>query len=204
MRAGYALADDLAQRHDLVVLGEIGIANTTVAAALLASLSGLSPAAVCGRGTGLDAQGMLRKQQTILAALQANQADGANPLTCLRALGGPEFAGLVGAILAAAKHRRPIVLDGFATGVAALTACRVQPALRDYLIAGHRSAEPAHQHVLTELGLEPLLDLRLRLGEASGAALALPLISLAARLHREMRRFDDAHVDRATSRRVCE
>jgi nicotinate-nucleotide--dimethylbenzimidazole phosphoribosyltransferase len=102
-------------------------------------------------------------------------------------------------MLAAATSRRLILLDGFATGVAALVACRLQPALRDYLVAGHRSAEPAHAQVLTELGLEPLLDLRLRLGEGSGAALALPLIGLAARLHGEMGRFDETGVERPPS-----
>jgi nicotinate-nucleotide--dimethylbenzimidazole phosphoribosyltransferase len=103
-------------------------------------------------------------------------------------------------MLAAAIARRPVLLDGFATGVAAMVACRLQPALRDYLIAGHRSAEPAHAHVLTELGLEPLLDLRLRLGEGSGAALAVPLIALAARLHAEMGRFEESGVERAPQR----
>jgi nicotinate-nucleotide--dimethylbenzimidazole phosphoribosyltransferase len=197
IEAGHALADDLAKRCDLIVLGEIGIGNTTVAAALLAALTGLSAEAVCGRGTGLDAQGLEHKQDTVKAALDANTPNSADPLECLRRLGGFELAALVGALLAAAAARRPVLLDGFATGVAALAACRLQPALRDYLIAGHRSAEPAHHHVLTELGLEPLLDLRLRLGEASGAALALPLIGLAARLHTEMRRFDEAGVERA-------
>lgn len=197
IEAGHALAGDLAERCDLIVLGEIGIGNTTVAAALLAALTGLPPEAVCGRGTGLDAQGLEHKRNTVAAALDANTPNRADPLECVRRLGGLEFAALVGALLAAAAARRPILLDGFATGVAALAACRLQPALRDYLIAGHRSAEPAHNHVLTELGLEPLLDLRLRLGEASGAALALPLIGLAARLHAEMRRFDEAGVDRA-------
>jgi len=206
IEAGHALARDLAERCDLIVLGEIGIGNTTVAAALLAALTGLPPEAVCGRGTGLDAQGLELKRNTVGAALQANTPNRADPLECLRRLGGLEFAALVGALIAAAAARRPILLDGFATGVAALTACRLQPALRDYLIAGHRSAEPAHNHVLTELGLEPLLDLRLRLGEASGAALALPLIGLAARLHADMRRFDEAGVDRATlgGRPTCE
>lgn len=199
IEAGYALGRDLAKRCDLIVLGEIGIGNTTVAAALLAALSGLPPEAVCGRGTGLDAQGLEHKRNTVAAALGANTPDRADPLECLRRLGGLELAALVGAIVAAAAARRPVLLDGFATGVAALAACRLQPALRDYLIAGHRSAEPAHNHVLTELGLEPLLDLRLRLGEASGAALALPLIGLAARLHTGMRRFDEAGVDRAGS-----
>lgn len=197
--AGHRLTRELAERCDLIVLGEIGIGNTTVAAALLAALTGLPPEAVCGRGTGLDAQGLERKRNTVAAALQVNTPDRADPLECLRRLGGLELAALAGALLAAAAARRPILLDGFATGVAALTACRLQPALRDYLIAGHRSAEPAHNHVLTELGLEPLLDLRLRLGEASGAALALPLIGLAARLYAEMRRFDEAGVDRAGS-----
>jgi len=195
---GHALAAVLAERSDVIVLGEIGIGNTTVAAALLAALTGLSPESVCGRGTGLDAQGLERKRSTVAAALQANSVNRADPLECLRRLGGHEFAALVGAMLAAAGARRLILLDGFATGVAALVACRLQPAVRDYLIAGHRSAEPAHAHVLTELGLEPLLDLRLRLGEGSGAAMALPLIRLAARLHAEMGRFDETGVERVS------
>jgi nicotinate-nucleotide--dimethylbenzimidazole phosphoribosyltransferase len=194
--AGHALAAVLAERSDVIVLGEIGIGNTTVAAALLAVLTGLSPAAVCGRGTGLDAQGLERKRSTVAAALRANSVNRTDPLECLRRLGGHEFAALVGAMLAAAAARRLILLDGFAAGVAALVACRLQPAVRDYLIAGHRSAEPAHAQVLTELGLEPLLDLRLRLGEGSGAALALPLIGLAARLHTEMGGFDQTGVER--------
>jgi nicotinate-nucleotide--dimethylbenzimidazole phosphoribosyltransferase len=198
IEAGHALAGDLAERCDLIVLGEIGIGNTTVAAALLAALTGLPAEEVCGRGTGVDAQGLEHKREIVNAALDANTPNSADPLECLRRLGGFEFAAVVGALLAAAAARRPILLDGFATGVAALAACRLQPALRDYLIAGHRSAEPAHNRVLTELGLEPLLDLRLRLGEGSGAALALPLIGLAARLHTEMRRLDEAGVDRAS------
>jgi len=196
IEAGHQLSTTLAADCDLLTVGEIGIGNTTVSSALLAALTGLPPADVCGRGTGLDSQGLQRKRDTVAAALAANNPDPADPLQCLRRLGGLELAGLVGAILAAAAARRPILLDGFATGVAALTAYRLQPATRDYLIAGHRSAEPAHQQILVELGLEPLLDLRLRLGEASGAALALPLINLAARLHHQMRRFDQAGVDR--------
>jgi nicotinate-nucleotide--dimethylbenzimidazole phosphoribosyltransferase len=132
----------------------------------------------------------------VAAALAANRRDRGDALACLAALGGFELGGLVGAMLAAAAKRRLILLDGFAVGVAALAACRLEPALRDYLIAGHRSAEPAHARVLTELGLEPLLDLRLRLGEASGAALAVPLIGLVARVHAEMSRFDEAGVSR--------
>src|SRR5439155_18945961 len=130
-------------RSDLLVVGEIGIGNTTVASALLAALTGLPPEAVSGRGTGLDRQGLERKREVVAAALRANTPDPADPLECLRRLGGLELAALVGALIAAAAARRPVLLDGFATGVAALAACRLQPALRDYLIAGHRSAEPA-------------------------------------------------------------
>lgn len=193
--AGHDVAGDLVRRCDQLVLGEIGIGNTTSAAALLAALTGLAPASVCGRGTGLDSQGVERKRAAVAAALRANPAPPTDPLACLRMLGGLEIAASVGALVAAAAARTPIVLDGFAIGVAALVACRLQPAIRDYLIAGHRSAEPAHQIVLAELGLEPLLDLRMRLGEASGAALAVPLIALAARLQTEMRRFEEAGVD---------
>ena len=195
--AGHRLAAGLAEHADVVCLGEIGIGNTTAAAALLAALTGLPAERVCGRGTGLDAQGVARKRELVGRALERNRPDRSRPLDCLRLVGGLELAGLVGAILAVAKAGRLVLLDGFAVGVAALVAARLEPAVRDYLVAGHRSAEPAHGIVLDELGLEPLLDLRLRLGEASGAALALPLLGLAATLHAEMRRFDQAGVDRA-------
>ena len=197
IEAGYGLATDLASRHDGILVGEIGIGNTTVAAALLAALTNSSAYEVCGRGTGLDAQGLQRKREAVSQALAVNSPNGADPLECLRLVGGLEFAALVGAMIGAASAHRPVLLDGFATGVAALLACRLRPSLRDYLIAGHCSAEPAHQRVLTELGLEPLLDLRLRLGEASGAALALPLLGLAANLHAQMQRFKEAGVEKA-------
>jgi nicotinate-nucleotide--dimethylbenzimidazole phosphoribosyltransferase len=203
MATGAALAGELiAEGIDVLLLGEIGIANTTAASVTLAGLLGLSPERVCGRGAGLDAQGLERKRATVAAALTANLPDPSRPLEVLRCLGGLEFAGLAGAMGAAAAARVPVLLDGFAVGVVALAATRAIPTLRDYLFAGHRSAEPAHQIVLTELGLEPLLDQRLRLGEASGAALALPLIGLAGRIHAEMATFDDAGVDRAASRRA--
>jgi len=197
VETGYRLAVGLAEGADVVCLGEIGIGNTTAASALVAALTGLPAGRVCGRGTGLDAQGVARKRELVAQALVANHPDPARPLDCLRLVGGLELAGLAGAILGAAAARRLVVLDGFAAGAAALAAARLEPAVRDHLVAGHRSAEPAHRIVLDELGLEPLLDLRLRLGEASGAALALPLLGLAAALHSGMSRFDEAGVDRA-------
>ena len=180
-----------------LVCGEIGIGNTTAAAALFAALTGLPPERVVGRGTGLDPAGLQRKRAAVAAALAANgfRAEPPDPLEVLRSVGGLELAALAGAMLRAGRARKPVVLDGFAVGVVALVAARVAPALREFLFAAHRSAEAAHGLVLQELGLEPLLDLRLRLGEASGAALALSLIEQAGRLHREMGTFAEAGVD---------
>jgi nicotinate-nucleotide--dimethylbenzimidazole phosphoribosyltransferase len=215
LAAGADLARPLLDESaaDCLVLGEIGIGNTATAAALLCALTGAEPDEVVGRGTGLDAQGVERKTQTVAAALArartaaAPGPEGARrpagavggavpaPAEALRELGGLELAALVGAIHAAHDARTPVILDGLAVGVAALVAVRLRPTCREWLFAGHRSAEPAHALVLDELGLEPLLDLRLRLGEASGAALALPLIEQAGRLHREMATFAEAGVD---------
>ncbi|MSW53123.1 MAG: nicotinate-nucleotide--dimethylbenzimidazole phosphoribosyltransferase [Actinobacteria bacterium] len=192
---GAALAGELLDRGARCLLpGEIGIGNTTSAAALACALTGLTPELAVGRGAGADAAGLERKRTVVREALD-RAGRPTTPLRALRELGGFELAGVVGAILEAARRRVPVVLDGFAVGVCALAAVRLAPAAREALVAGHRSAEPAHGAVLAQLGLEPLLDLRLRLGEASGAALALPLIEQAGRLHRDMETFAEAGVD---------
>lgn len=192
---GAELAGALLDRGARCLLpGEIGIGNTTAAAALGCALAGLTPEQAVGRGAGADAAGLERKRAVVRAGLERSGAP-RDPLTALAELGGLELAGVVGAILEAARRRLPVILDGFAVGVAALAAVQLCPAARDALIAGHRSAEPAHGTVLALLGLEPLLDLRIRLGEGSGAALALPLIDQAGRLHREMETFAEAGVD---------
>ena len=193
---GAALAGELGAA-DCLVAGEIGIGNTTVASALLAGLTGWGAEAVCGRGTGVDPVGLERKRLAVAEAIAANESAEGGPYEILRRLGGLELAALVGAMLGAGATRRPIVLDGFAVSVAALVTVRLCPAVGELLVAGHRSAELAHHLVLTELGLEPLLDLRLRLGEASGAALALPLIENAGRLHTEMATFSSSGVARS-------
>jgi nicotinate-nucleotide--dimethylbenzimidazole phosphoribosyltransferase len=195
MLTGAALAGELLDRGARCLLpGEIGIGNTTSAAALACALIGLTPELAVGRGAGADAAGLERKRAVVRDAL-ARAGRPATPLAALRELGGLELAGIVGAILEAGRRRVPVVLDGFAVGVCALAAVRLAPAVREGLVAGHRSAEPAHGAVLAQLGLEPLLDLRLRLGEASGAALALPLLEQAGRLHRDMETFAEAGVD---------
>jgi nicotinate-nucleotide--dimethylbenzimidazole phosphoribosyltransferase len=197
LATGARLARELAERGvDCLILGEIGIGNTTTAAALACALTGAPPAAAVGRGTGLDAAGIERKRATVAAALARH----GSPLLArdaLGALGGLELAALAGAAIAAAELRLPVILDGYAVGAAALAAVALQPTVAEGLFASHRSAEPGHDLVLAELGLEPLLDLRLRLGEASGAMLALPLIEAAGALHRRMGTFAETGIVRA-------
>ena len=194
---GAALARELAADGvDCLVLGEIGIGNTATTAALVCALTGVSPQLAVGRGTGVDAAGLQRKRTVVAAALQRHGA----PLAAreaLRTVGGLELAALTGAALQATRLRLPVLMDGYAVTAAALAAVQLDPATGEILIAGHRSAEPGHDLVLAELGLEPLLDLRLRLGEASGAMLALGLIEAAGALYEGMGTFEESGVARS-------
>jgi nicotinate-nucleotide--dimethylbenzimidazole phosphoribosyltransferase len=194
--AGIALADDLLNRGvDCVVLGEIGIGNTTTTATLVSALTDTPPERTVGRGTGLDAAALAHKRSVVTTALDRHRPF-RDAHAMLAAIGGLELAALTGATTEAARRGVPVILDGYAVGAAALAATRIAPTVGEVLIASHRSAEPGHELVLAELGLEPLLDLRLRLGEASGALLALPIIEAAGALHREMGTFEESHVDR--------
>jgi len=204
LAAGAALVRELAGGSsaaggiDCVVLGEIGIGNTTTTAALVCALCGVSPQLAVGRGTGVDAAGLERKRATVAAALELHGAGALlPPREALRRVGGLELAALAGAVAQAAQLRLPVLLDGYAVAAAALAAVRLDQAVGEALLASHRSAEPGHDAVLAELGLEPLLDLRLRLGEASGALLALPLIEAAGALHSGMGTFEESGVARA-------
>jgi nicotinate-nucleotide--dimethylbenzimidazole phosphoribosyltransferase len=197
LAAGARLAAQLAERGvDCLVLGEIGTGNTATTAALVCALTGAPPEVTVGRGTGLDAAGVVRKRAVVAAAIERHGSPLA-PRDAMLAVGGLELAALTGAILEAVARRLPVVIDGYAVGTAALAAAGLQPAAGEHLVAAHRSSEPGHALVLAELGLEPLLDLRLRLGEASGGLLALPLVEAAGALHREMATFAEAGVDRA-------
>lgn len=179
---------------DLLALGEMGIGNTTIAACLTSAFTGAPADQTAGRGTGLDDAGLHHKRAVIAAALKRAQPQQSDPLGTLAELGGFEIALLVGAMIGAAVYRIPIVLDGYVVSSAALVAVAIAPTLRHYLIAGHRSAEPGHRLALAHLGLSPLLVLEMRLGEGSGAALALPLIQATARTMREMATFEEAGV----------
>jgi nicotinate-nucleotide--dimethylbenzimidazole phosphoribosyltransferase len=190
IEAGRQLVPDC----DLLAVGEMGIGNSTSAAALACALLGEEPEAVVGRGTGIGAETWTRKVSAVRRGLDR----GGEPLA---SLGGLEIAGLVGVIDEAARRGIPVVLDGFITGVAALVAVHRRPAVREALIAGHRSAEAGHTRVLDALGLVPLLDLGMRLGEGSGAALAMGLVEAACRTLSEMRTFEEAGIEDAVDGR---
>ncbi|WP_236555909.1 nicotinate-nucleotide--dimethylbenzimidazole phosphoribosyltransferase [Alcanivorax sp. S71-1-4] len=177
----------------LFVGGEMGIGNTTSATAVASALLGSDPAALTGPGTGLAPAGVAHKVDVIRRALQRHGQD-TDPLHVLTSLGGFEINALTGALLGCAQHRIPVLVDGFIVSVAALAACRLQPALRDWLHFAHRSSEPGHSAVLGALDADPLLELDMRLGEGSGAAVAVPLLQAACRLHNQMASFDSAGV----------
>ncbi len=178
----------------LLLGGEMGIGNTASASACACALLGLPASALTGPGTGLDAAGVARKAAIVQQAVDRHAGAGDDPLEILRRLGGFEIAALTGSYIAAAQRGLPALVDGFITSVAALLAVRIQPTVRDWLLFAHRSAEPGHRRVLEALCAEPLLDLGLRLGEGSGAALAVPLLRQACALHRDMATFAEAGV----------
>jgi nicotinate-nucleotide--dimethylbenzimidazole phosphoribosyltransferase len=179
---------------DLFIGGEMGIGNTTSASAIYSALLSLSPEQAVGTGTGVDEAGMQRKQQVITTALALHQAQLNDPYQVLRCLGGLEIAALVGSYIHCAQKGIPVLVDGFICTAAALLACRLNPSVQSWFLYSHLSAESAHGIALQALGAEPLLQLGLRLGEGSGAAVAVPIIQSALRLHNQMATFTQAGV----------
>jgi nicotinate-nucleotide--dimethylbenzimidazole phosphoribosyltransferase len=198
LEVGIDLARHAAQNGRMLIgTGEMGIGNTTAASAITAVLTGQSVSDVTGRGTGVDDAGLKHKIQVIERAITVNRPDASNPLEVLRRVGGLEIAGLVGLILGAASQRIPVVVDGFISTAAAALACALQPRVREFLFAAHRSSEPGHAALLEFIGQEPLLDLQMRLGEGTGAALSMALIESAVKLLNEMATFSSAGVSEA-------
>ena len=185
---------EVAKGLDIVATGDMGIGNTTASSAICAVMTGRTVAEVSGRGTGIDDNQLAHKIEVINRALAVNRPDSKQPLDVLAKVGGFEIAGLAGVMLGAAAHRLPVVIDGFISGAAALIAVGLSPGLRDFLIAGHVSAEAGHRLLLKHLGLKPLLDLGMRLGEGTGAALGIFLSETAAMILAEMATFAEAGV----------
>ncbi|MFI9749636.1 nicotinate-nucleotide--dimethylbenzimidazole phosphoribosyltransferase [Streptomyces collinus] len=195
IEVGIETARDLvAAGNKALLTGEMGIANTTASAALISVFTGADPAEVTGRGTGINDETLARKTEVVRRALELHQPDPADPIGVLAAIGGFEHAAIVGLLLGGASLRTPVILDGVSAGAAALVARAIAPEVLAACIAGHRSAEPGHVAALNKLGLRPLVDLDLRLGEGTGALLALPLVQSTARAMHEVATFDSAGV----------
>jgi nicotinate-nucleotide--dimethylbenzimidazole phosphoribosyltransferase len=197
LEVGIELACELASSCDLFATGDMGIANTTAGTAIAAVLTGYPVVALAGRGTGLDDQQLGHKVQVIARALEVNRPDRQDPLGVLAKVGGFEIGGLAGVMLGAAALGKPVLVDGFISTAAALLAHSLAPLVTDHLIAAHRGAEPGHRLMLEYLGKAPLLDLGLRLGEGTGAALAMSLVDAAVGILREMSTFENANVSRS-------
>lgn len=195
IEVGIETARDLvAAGNKALLTGEMGIANTTASAVLISVFTDTDPAEVTGRGTGINDETLARKTEVVRRAIELHQPDPADPIGVLAAVGGFEHAAMVGLLLGGASLRTPVILDGVSAGAAALVARAIAPEVLAACIAGHRSAEPGHVAALNKLGLRPLVDLDLRLGEGTGALLALPLVQSTARAMHEVATFDSAGV----------
>ena len=197
VEAGIEVARELGPVTDVFGTGDMGIGNTTPSAAIAAVLTGRPAAEVTGRGTGIDDARMRRKAEVVQRAVDLNRPDAGDGVDVLARVVGFEIVGIAGLILGAASLRRPVLVDGFISTAGALIAHALAPPAADYMIAAHRSAERGHGLMLDRLGKRPLLDLDLRLGEGTGAALAMPLVEAAARLLTEVRTFEEAAVSGA-------
>lgn len=199
VEAGIEVVHSQAETTDVFGTGDMGIANTTPSTAVVAALTGLPVADLTGRGTGIDDGQMAKKIAAVEKALTLNAPDSRDPLDVLAKVGGFEIGGIAGVVLGASARRKPVVIDGFISTAGALLAHALCPTVGEYVIAAHRSAEQGHRAMHARLCKEPLLDLGLRLGEGTGAALAMNLVEAAQRILTEVATFDEAHVSKADS-----
>jgi nicotinate-nucleotide--dimethylbenzimidazole phosphoribosyltransferase len=196
IEVGIGLVNEFAQKgYGIVATGDMGIANTTPSAALAAVFTGLPVESVTGYGTGITDSSFVNKVSVIKRAIEVNNPDPADALDVLAKVGGLEIAGIAGVVLGAAANRIPVVVDGFISSAGALVACELKPEAKSYIIAAHRSVEVGHMAVLSRIGQRPLLDLDMRLGEGTGAALAMGLVDAGLKILREMATFGEAGVE---------
>ena len=194
VEAGIEVAERLAPEVDVFGTGDMGIGNTTPSTAIAALLTGRPVAELCGRGTGLDDEQLAHKVEVIERSIEINSPNPEDPFEVLAAVGGYEIGGIAGLIIGAAAQRKPVVVDGFISTAGALIAYHIEPFVRDYIICAHRSQEPGHRFMHERLGLEPLLDLGMRLGEGTGAALAMNVVEAAAAVLTQVATFSEAGV----------
>ncbi len=195
IRTGFEVCSHFIQKGaQLIGTGDMGIANTTASSAIASAILGKSPKEMAGRGTGIDDQVYHKKCEVIQRALEINKPDPEDGLDVLAKVGGFEIGGIAGLILAAAAHKRPIVIDGLISTAGALIAHQLNPLVREYIFAGHASVEQGHRHMLSHMDLEPILDLSLRLGEGTGAALAMHILEASSKIFNEVLTFEEAGV----------
>ncbi len=199
IETGIELAEEYALTGSIYGTGEMGIANTTPSSAIIAALTGCDADLVTGSGTGIDEASRLHKAKVIKEAIEVNRPDPSRPLDVLAKLGGTEIAAICGLVLGAAERRVPIVIDGFISTAAALVATELEPKVKDYLFAAHNSVEKGHAMMLERMGLTPFVDLSLRLGEGTGAAIGMILVEAGVRIYNEMASFEDAGVSGAVT-----
>ncbi|MFO8048620.1 MAG: nicotinate-nucleotide--dimethylbenzimidazole phosphoribosyltransferase [Desulfosudaceae bacterium] len=197
VEAGIDIVEELWQKRpvDMLGTGDMGIGNTTPSTAIIAAFSGIAVEKLTGRGTGIDEAGWQRKVDVIKRGLDLNRPDPEDPLDVLAKVGGFEIGGLAGLVLGAAAHKIPVVCDGLISTAGALIACKMAPRAKQYLFAGHRSVETGHRFMHEQLGLEPLLDLNLRLGEGTGAALAMELLDASTRVLADIKTFAEVNIE---------
>jgi nicotinate-nucleotide--dimethylbenzimidazole phosphoribosyltransferase len=199
LAVGHALAEAAyAQSRNLIAVGEMGIGNTTAASVMTAALTGLPASLVTGKGTGVESEAYAHKCRVVEDVVSRHFSEATSPREILRRGGGLEIAAMTGLMLGAAQRKIAIVVDGFISTAAAAIACGLEPDVRPCLFAGHRSQEPGHRVLLAHLEMEPILDLDMRLGEGTGAVLAMPILEAAMRLYQEMATFASAGVSGAT------
>jgi nicotinate-nucleotide--dimethylbenzimidazole phosphoribosyltransferase len=194
VEAGIEVANQMASDVDIFATGDMGIGNTTASTAIVAALTGKSIDELTGRGTGLDDAQLEHKKEVLKQVLQINKPNAKDGLDVLAKVGGYEIGGLAGLIIGAAANRKPVLVDGFISTAGAMIACKLEPFVRDYIICAHRSMEPGHAAMQEKIGCKPLLDLNLRLGEGTGAALALNVVEAAVAVLTEVATFADAGV----------
>ncbi len=195
IEAGIQIANELSDRIDLFATGDMGIGNTTPSTAIAAAVTGIPVDKLTGRGTGLDDDQLQHKVEVVTKVLEINKPDPKNGLDLLSKVGGFEIGGIAGVILGAAANKKPVLVDGFISTAGALVACSLEPFIRDYIICSHRSVEPGHKYMQEKLGCtKPLLDLNMRLGEGTGAALCMNLVEAAVAVLTQVATFDEAAV----------
>ncbi|MDP2688718.1 MAG: nicotinate-nucleotide--dimethylbenzimidazole phosphoribosyltransferase, partial [Deltaproteobacteria bacterium] len=194
IEAGISLADEYAAEGAIFGTGDMGIANTTPSSAIIAAFSGKPVSEVTGKGTGIDDAAFAHKVAVIEDALRVNNPDASDPLDVLSKVGGAEIAGIAGLVLGAARRRVPVVIDGFISTAGALIASELKPEVKGYIFASHNSVERGHRVMLERLGHRPFVDLDLRLGEGTGAAIGISLVEAALKIYNEMATFEDAGV----------